>query len=118
MAISLADLDRWEPGSIRAVATAATNRADHFRDVAHNQGAIIAKLEWEGASQDAAAARAQTISNSLLKHADECHLGRRRWHRLTTGADAWGGVAAEEPSSVQEFVKNLGNPRILVIADR
>src|SRR6478672_9812156 len=75
--MSLADLDRWDPGSIRAVATAATNRANHFRDVAHNQGAIVAKLVWEGASREAAAARTQTIGNSLLKHADECDQAGR-----------------------------------------
>jgi hypothetical protein len=89
---------------MRAVATAATNRANHFRDVAHDQGAIIAKLVWEGASQETAAARAQTIGNSLLKHADECDQAGRdvssaasevesiktEWTRIQRMADRWG----------------------------
>jgi hypothetical protein len=102
--ISLADLERWEPGSIRAVAAAAVNRANHFREVAHNQGAIIAKLEWEGASQEAATAQAQAIGNSLLKHADHCDRAGRdvssavsevesikaEWSRIQRMADRWG----------------------------
>lgn len=102
--ISLADLERWDPEAIRAVATAAVGRADHFREVAHNQGAIIAKLEWQGASHDAATAQAQTIGNSLLKHADECDQAGRdvaaavsevesikaEWNRIQRMADRWG----------------------------
>jgi hypothetical protein len=102
--MSLADLDRWDPGAIRAAASAATNRANHFREVAHNQGAIIAKLVWEGTSREAAAARAQTISNSLLNHADECDQAGRdvssaasevesikaEWTRIQRMADRWG----------------------------
>nr|WP_255497180.1 MULTISPECIES: hypothetical protein [unclassified Mycolicibacterium] len=97
-------MDRWDPGAIRGVATATSNRANYFRDVAHNQRAIIAKLEWEGASQEAATARAQTISNSLLKHADECDQAARdvasaasevesvksEWTRIQRMADRWG----------------------------
>ena len=104
MGISLADLDRWDPGSVRAVATAAVDRANHFREVAHNQGAIIAKLEWEGASQEAATAQAQAISNSLFKHADDCDRAGRdvssaasevesikaEWTRIQRMADCWG----------------------------
>ncbi|SBS75325.1 conserved hypothetical protein [uncultured Mycobacterium sp.] len=104
MGFSLADLDRWDPGSIRAVATAAVDRANHFREVAHNQGAIIAKLEWEGASREAAVARARAISRSLLNHADECDQAGRdvssaasevesikaEWARIQRMADRWG----------------------------
>ena len=113
----MADLDRWDPGSIRAVATAATNRANHFRDVAHDQGAIIAKLVWEGASQEAAAARAQTISNSLLNHADECDQAERdvssaasevesikaEWTRIQRMADRWGITIDVGTGSLQCF---------------
>ena len=104
MGVSLADLDRWDPGAIRAVGTAATNCANHFRDVAHNQSAIVTKLVWEGASRDAAMARAQSISNSLLHHADECDRAARfvssaasevesikaEWTRIQRMADRWG----------------------------
>ncbi len=102
--MSLADLGRWDPGSIRAVASAATSRASHFRDVAHNQRAIVAKLVWQGESQEAATARAQAISTSLLRHADECDQAARdvssaasevesikaEWTRIQRMADRWG----------------------------
>ncbi|WP_233209098.1 hypothetical protein [Mycobacterium sp. ENV421] len=115
--ISLADLDRWDPGAIRGVAAAAGNRATHFRDVAHNQGAIIAKLEWQGASQEAATARAQVISNSLLEHADECDQAGRdvssvasdvesikaEWSRIQRMADRWGITIDIANSSLECF---------------
>jgi len=102
--ISLADLDRWDPGAIRSVATTAVDRANHFREVAHNQAAIIAKLEWQGVSHEAATAQAQAISKSLLKHADECDQAGRdvgsaasevesikaEWTRIQRMADRWG----------------------------
>ncbi|WP_208300524.1 hypothetical protein [Mycobacterium sp. DL592] len=100
----MADLDRWDPGSVRRVSTAATNRANHFRDVAHNQGAIIAKLQWRGVSHEAASARAMAISHSLLTHAEECEVAARdvaaaasevesiksEWARIQRMADRWG----------------------------
>jgi hypothetical protein len=101
--ISLADLGTWDPAAIRAVATTSSDRANHFRDVAHDQSAIIAKLEWQGASQEAASVRAKMISDSLLKHADECDQAGRdvssaasevesiksEWTRIQRMADRW-----------------------------
>ena len=100
----MADLDRWNPESVRRVATATSDRANHFREVAHNQEAIIAKLEWEGVSQEAAVARAKLISATLLSHADDCDLAagrvasaaaevasiRAEWTRIQRLADRWG----------------------------
>jgi hypothetical protein len=102
--MSLADLDRWNPGSVRAVATAAANRANHFRDVAHGQAAIVAKLVWQGATREAAIARARAIGNRLLNHADDCDRAGRdvssaasevesikaEWTRIQRMADRWG----------------------------
>jgi hypothetical protein len=104
MSVSLADLDRWNPASVREVATAATNRANHFRDVAHAQGAIVAKLVWQGASREAAIARARTIGQNLINHADECDQAGRdvssaaaevecikaEWTRIQRMAERWG----------------------------
>lgn len=102
---------------MRSVANAATERATHFRDVAHNQGAIIAKLEWQGASQEAATARAQVIGNSLLHHADECDQAGRdvssaasevesikaEWTRIQRMADRWGISIDIATSSLECF---------------
>ncbi|WP_052960165.1 hypothetical protein [Mycobacterium sp. EPa45] len=104
MGISLTDLETWDPGSIRAVATAANNRAGQVRDVAHNQNAIITNLEWQGMSQEAAASTAVAISNTMLAHADECDQAARdvsaaasevesikaEWSRIQHMADHWG----------------------------
>ncbi|WP_431234825.1 hypothetical protein ACQ856_10020 [Mycolicibacterium psychrotolerans] len=106
MGISLTDLETWDPGSIRAVATAATTRANHVRDVAHDQRAIITNLEWQGMSQQQAATMATAISNTMLAHADECDQAARdvssaasevesiksEWSRLQHMADHWGIV--------------------------
>ncbi|MEZ0358529.1 hypothetical protein [Mycobacterium sp. SA01] len=105
MGISLTDLETWDPGSIRAVAT-ATTRANHVCDVAHDQRAIITNLEWQGMSQEQAATMATAISNTMLAHADECDQASRdvssaasevesiksEWSRLQHMADHWGIV--------------------------
>ena len=123
MAISLADLERWDPGTVRAVATAAANRASHCRDVAHNQGAIIAKLEWEGSSHDVARARAQAIGNSLIRHADACDQAARdvasaasevesikaEWSRIQRMADRW-GITIDVPTASLEVFQST-DPR-------
>lgn len=102
--MSLADLDGWDAESVRRVADTATSRAEHFRDVAHNVGSIIAKLQWSGASRDAAEAEARAISNSLLNHAEACTRAARaiqsaasdiesvkaEWTRIQRLADRWG----------------------------
>lgn len=104
MSMSLADLDRWKPGSVRDVATAAANRANHFRDVAQNQMAIVAKLIWQGVSREEAIARARAIGSNLRNHADECDQAERdvssaasevesikaEWSRIQRMADRWG----------------------------
>ncbi|WP_141564406.1 TPR repeat region-containing protein [Mycolicibacterium palauense] len=100
----MTDLDTWDPGSIRMVATAATDRATSLRDIAHNQDAIITNLEWQGLSYEAAASMATAISNSMLAHADECDQAGRdvasaasevesikaEWTRIQRMADRWG----------------------------
>jgi hypothetical protein len=112
--ISLAELDTWDAGSIRSVATAATNRADHFRDVAHNQDATITNLEWQGLSADAAAAMAQAISATMNRHADECdqiskdvssaasdvESIKAAWARIQRTADGWGIIIDVATGSV------------------
>ncbi|MET0705124.1 MAG: hypothetical protein ABWY93_36195 [Mycobacterium sp.] len=120
MGISLADLERWDPGSVRAVASAATARANRYRDTAHNQEQTIQALEWEGISRDSAVQMAQAISAEMLQHADECDQAAKRvndaasevesikaeWSRIQHMADRWGividsgsGMLHHSPSS-------------------
>jgi hypothetical protein len=100
----LADLERWDPGSIRAVGAAATKRANDCRDIAHNQAATIQSLEWQGFSREAAMAVAQKISADMLHHADDCDAAAKKvndaasevesikaeWSRIQHMADRWG----------------------------
>ena len=75
--IWLTDLEKWDPGSIRAVATAATNRGNQVRDVAHNQQSIIMNLMGQGMTIEAATTMAQAISKTMEAHADECDQAAR-----------------------------------------
>jgi hypothetical protein len=102
--IGLSDLERWDPASVRAVATAATERANHYRDAAHNQEQAIQALEWEGISHESAVQMAQAISAEMNKHADECDQAagkvnsaasevesiKAEWSRINHMADRWG----------------------------
>lgn len=104
MSVTLVDLDRWNPGSIRAVADAAAQRANSYRDRAQDQEATIAALEWEGISQETAVQMAQAISADMRKHADTCEQAARdvgasaaevesitsEWSRIQHTADHWG----------------------------
>ncbi|BBZ79192.1 hypothetical protein MANY_45290 [Mycolicibacterium anyangense] len=103
VSITLADLDRWDPGAVRSVAEAATRRANDTRAVAHDIGGIMSRLQWEGYSFEAARAKAQTISTELEKHADECDQAatavrsaasevesiKNEWSRIQHMADRW-----------------------------
>ncbi|AQT78406.1 hypothetical protein B1R94_02885 [Mycolicibacterium litorale] len=103
MGITLADLDRWDPGAVRSVADAATKRANDTRAVAHDIGGIMSRLQWEGYSFEAARAKAQAISTELEKHADECDRAatavrsaasevesiKAEWSRIQHMADRW-----------------------------
>ncbi|GAY14237.1 hypothetical protein [Mycobacterium sp. shizuoka-1] len=102
--MSLADLDRWKPASVRDVAAAAANRANHFRDIARSQRAIVASLVWRGVSRERVVAKAREIGTDLREHADECdQTGREvlswasqvesikaEWTRIQRLADRWG----------------------------
>jgi hypothetical protein len=117
MGMSLTDLDRWDPESIRAVAAAASSRAEHFREVARGLDTIVARLEWAGASRDAAEARAKTISTTLINHADGCDRAagdissaaaevesvKSEWNRIQRLADRWGITIDITSGSLSRF---------------
>ena len=77
MGITLADLDRWDPGSVRAVADAAAKRAHDTREVAHDVSGIMRRLIWSGESAESARVKALAITTQLLTHADECDHAAR-----------------------------------------
>jgi hypothetical protein len=102
--VTLEDLDRWDPASVRAVAEAATQRAADHRATGHDIDGIVKRLEFDGHAADDAQVRAQEISRELLVHADECDTAARtvqaaaseiesiksEWGRLQRMADHWG----------------------------
>ncbi|WP_328350439.1 hypothetical protein OG976_15875 [Mycobacterium sp. NBC_00419] len=103
MGITLADLERWDAGAVRSVADAATERAHDTRAAAHDLGAIMNRLVWEGETYESAMAKARTISSELEKHADECDQAanavrsaasevesiKAEWSRIQHMADRW-----------------------------
>lgn len=106
VAITVADLDRWDPASIRSVSVTAARRAGDTRTVAHDVNGIMQQLQWRGESYESALVKAKTISNELMIHADECDQASRdlesaasevesvksEWGRLQRMADHWGIV--------------------------
>ncbi|MET0863741.1 MAG: hypothetical protein ABWZ98_05355, partial [Nakamurella sp.] len=118
MGVTLADLDRWDPGSIRSVADAAKARADETRAVAADIDGIMQQLKWQGESHETAMARAKTISNELMIHADECDQAstavgaaasevesiKSEWGRLQRMADHWGIVINTADGSLSYYI--------------
>lgn len=106
MGVTLADLDRWDAGSVQAVADVADQRANANRAVGHDVVGIMTRLQWQGYSAVEARAAAERISSELLIHADECeqagHIVRNaasdvasikaNWAALQRTADRWGIV--------------------------
>lgn len=104
--VTPADLDRWDPASIRSVSQAASTRAHQTRAVASDIDGIMAQMQWQGESFELAVVKAKVISNELMIHADECDQAARvvgaaasevesiksEWGRLQRMADHWGIV--------------------------
>ncbi|MCG5432374.1 hypothetical protein LV457_08710 [Mycobacterium sp. MYCO198283] len=48
MALSLHDIQRWDPDSLATVSSAVTERAAGFRDTSRRRRATMAWVEWDG----------------------------------------------------------------------
>src|SRR5882757_11296867 len=71
MAITLADIDRWDPGAVREVSTALGKRGASADEVRGGLGKLPMIATWQGSGGDAARAALDKLSKHLAAHADE-----------------------------------------------
>ncbi len=104
MGLSLADIERWEPSSINAVASAADGQGRATRMTADQLGAIMDGIRWDGNAADAARAAMWQTRQELYQHADSyltvAHAATRaaprvaaikeELHEIQDEAAAWG----------------------------
>jgi hypothetical protein len=93
--ISLEDLTRWDPLSIRSVENAVRMRGQENVAIGRDVNLLMAKLMWQGVSADDARRVAEEISSQLIKHGDECE----------NAAKAVGDAASEVASIKAEWVR-------------
>ncbi len=72
MALTLADIDRWDDASIDQVFAAATSRAEGAQTTADTVGDLLTFVRWNGLTADAARDSANRIKTTLGEHADLC----------------------------------------------
>jgi uncharacterized protein YukE len=71
MAITLADIDRWDPSAVREVSTALGKRGASADEVRAGLGKLPLIASWQGSGGDAARAGLDKLSSHLVAHADE-----------------------------------------------
>jgi len=71
MAITLADIDRWDPSAVREVSTALGKRGASADEVRGGLGKLPMIATWQGSGGDAARAALDKLSKHLAAHADE-----------------------------------------------
>jgi hypothetical protein len=83
MTVSLADIERWDPGAITTVFQAAIQRAHGTRTASAAIGQTMSFLDWGGDSADAARAATQLTMLNLDVHADACDAVGRAAEQAT-----------------------------------
>ena len=68
MSLSVADIDKWNPGSISAVGTASTARANAAAQANSKLAGLSAFDHWQGAGAGAAQTRTQVLADGLDQH--------------------------------------------------
>lgn len=71
MGLSLADIERWDSSSIKAVASSADGQGKATRMTADQLGMIVDGIRWDGHAADAARAAMWQTRQELYRHADE-----------------------------------------------
>lgn len=71
MAITLADIDRWDPSAVREVSTALGKRGASADEVRAGLSRLPLIASWQGSGGDAARAALDKLSTHLVAHADE-----------------------------------------------
>jgi hypothetical protein len=74
MAVTLADVDRWDPNLIREAFRAVMNRSDAAADVHMNLASLPAFLTWDGDAAHAAQVAINQARTDLLLHSQEAAI--------------------------------------------
>jgi len=77
MTLSLADIDRWDPATLRDVAAAATSRAESAAETALALATLPAFALWDGLAAAAAQASMAVTRTELDAHAEEARTVAR-----------------------------------------
>lgn len=71
MSVTLDDIDRWQPGAVRDVATALGKRGASADEVKTGLSKLPMIASWQGSGGDAARASLDKLSTHLSAHVDE-----------------------------------------------
>jgi hypothetical protein len=87
MALSVADILRWDPESARDLGRAASSRAAAATDVADGLRRLPALASWEGHGADAASAANSRLQIDLRAHGQDATSVSRAAHRAADGME-------------------------------
>jgi hypothetical protein len=71
MTVTIADVDRWDAGSLRQVSTALGKRGASAAEVKEGLSRLPLIASWQGSGGDAAKASLDKLSTHLVAHVDE-----------------------------------------------
>jgi len=88
MSLTLADIDRWDPGAIRAVFDAAIKRSHGTRTASAALTETMSLLDFGGDAAEAAHASTNKTTQLLDSHADACDAVARAAEKSADEVDA------------------------------
>src|SRR5271163_3726219 len=88
MSLTLADIDRWDPGAIRAVFDAAIKRSQGTRTASAALSETMRLLDFGGDAAEAAHASTNKTTQLLDSHADACDAVARAAEKSADEVDA------------------------------
>jgi hypothetical protein len=74
MTVTLADIDRWDAGSVRQVSTALGKRGSSADEVKAGLSKLPLIASWQGSGGDAAKAALDKLSHHLAAHSEQMQL--------------------------------------------
>lgn len=98
MTLTIEDVDRWQPASIRDLQSAAADHGAAAKDTAAVVGTLMDQVRWYSDAGAAARASAAKLTQALQAHARECSA-------LATAA----GEAAETVTQVKASLEDAKN---------
>ena len=107
MGLSIADIDSWNPESIRAVAVASEARASAASQASARLKDLSAFKSWQGSGADAAQTRTHRLAKGVEEHG-------RSVSRVATAANVAAGEVQQVKSQLDQLRSTLGQYGITV----